>query len=185
MRAARVLVLVAGVIVAREVGSVGANADVPASIPPAAARPPARLALPARLPVRRVALPVLAYHRIDVPHAGLSALTRKLTVHPADFERQMTWLKTRGFSTLTQRELYEVLIHGRLPRRKPVVITFDDGYRNVVGKASPVLLRLGFHATAYVITSRISNGDPSFLTWPLLRSLASRRRDRVAHRFAR
>lgn len=158
------LVLVAGAI-ATVMGSRAVAARAPS---------PGALELPAQLPSRRIVLPVLMYHRIDVPNARLSALTRKLTVHPADFERQMTWLKTRGFTALTQEEVYKALMHGRSLRRKPVVITFDDGYRNVFGKASPILARLGFHATAYVISSRISNGDPSFLTWPLLRSLERR-----------
>ena len=60
-----------------------------------------------------------------------------------------------------------------LPGR-PILITFDDGYRDVFFRASPVLRRLGFRATAYVVSGRISAGDPSFLTWPLLRALERR-----------
>ena len=48
------------------------------------------------------------------------------------------------------------------------MITFDDGYRDVLWHAAPVLHRLHMPATEYVITGRISNGDPSFLTWPEL-----------------
>jgi peptidoglycan/xylan/chitin deacetylase (PgdA/CDA1 family) len=40
--------------------------------------------------------------------------------------------------------------------------------------ASPILGSLGLRATAYVITDRISNGDPSFLTWGRLRALEAR-----------
>jgi peptidoglycan/xylan/chitin deacetylase (PgdA/CDA1 family) len=54
------------------------------------------------------------------------------------------------------------------------MITFDDGYRDVFFKASPTLLRHGMRATAYVVSSRISGGDPSFLTWPLLHALERR-----------
>jgi peptidoglycan/xylan/chitin deacetylase (PgdA/CDA1 family) len=52
-----------------------------------------------------------------------------------------------------------------------VLITFDDGYRDVLGEAAPVLRRLHMHATAFVITGRISGPDPSFLTWGELRRL--------------
>ena len=51
------------------------------------------------------------------------------------------------------------------------VITFDDGYRDVLGKASPVLEHLRMPATAYVIADRISASDPSFLTWGNLHAL--------------
>jgi peptidoglycan/xylan/chitin deacetylase (PgdA/CDA1 family) len=54
------------------------------------------------------------------------------------------------------------------------MITFDDGYRDVWGKASAVLARLHMPATAYIITNRISGPDPSFLTWGDLRSLERR-----------
>ena len=54
------------------------------------------------------------------------------------------------------------------------MITFDDGYRDVFFKASPALKRFGMRATAYVITERISAGDPNFLTWPLLQALENR-----------
>jgi peptidoglycan/xylan/chitin deacetylase (PgdA/CDA1 family) len=57
---------------------------------------------------------------------------------------------------------------------KPMMITFDDGYRDVFGKASSTLERLGLHATAYVITDRVSGRDASFLTWGLLKGLERR-----------
>jgi peptidoglycan/xylan/chitin deacetylase (PgdA/CDA1 family) len=101
-------------------------------------------------------------------------LPRGLTVHPAVFSRQMTWLKRQGYRTITQRELFEALMCGRPFGPKPIVITFDDGYRDVFFKASPVLKRLGMRATAYVVSGRISGRDPSFLTWPLLHALERR-----------
>jgi peptidoglycan/xylan/chitin deacetylase (PgdA/CDA1 family) len=54
------------------------------------------------------------------------------------------------------------------------VITFDDGYRDVLGKAAAVLARLGLHAVAYVISGRVSGPDPSFLAGPQLRALERR-----------
>jgi peptidoglycan/xylan/chitin deacetylase (PgdA/CDA1 family) len=49
--------------------------------------------------------------------------------------------------------------------------TFDDGYRDVLWNAVPVLTRLRMPATAYVITGRVSGPDSSFLTWGELRAL--------------
>jgi peptidoglycan/xylan/chitin deacetylase (PgdA/CDA1 family) len=51
------------------------------------------------------------------------------------------------------------------------MITFDDGYRDVLWNAAPILHRLHMPATAYVITGRISGSDSSFLTWGELRQL--------------
>jgi peptidoglycan/xylan/chitin deacetylase (PgdA/CDA1 family) len=132
------------------------------------------LRLPASLPSREIVVPILMYHRINVPAPSAPAATRRLTVSPVVFARQMAWLKRHGYRTITQRELFGALMCGRRLGPRPIMITFDDGYRDAFFKASPTLLRLGMHATAYVISGRISNGDPSFLTWPLLHALESR-----------
>jgi peptidoglycan/xylan/chitin deacetylase (PgdA/CDA1 family) len=52
-----------------------------------------------------------------------------------------------------------------------VLITFDDGYRDVLWQAAPVLHRLHMPAIEFVITDRISGSDTSFLTWPQLARL--------------
>jgi peptidoglycan/xylan/chitin deacetylase (PgdA/CDA1 family) len=132
---------------------------------------PAVLHLPAAPPERVLDVPILMYHRIDLHQPGLPPITLRLTVDPADFSAQMRWLVSHGFHTITQRQLFDALERGaRLPP-KPVLITFDDGYRDVLGKALPVLRRLHLRATAYVITGRISGGDSSFLTWGMLSRL--------------
>jgi peptidoglycan/xylan/chitin deacetylase (PgdA/CDA1 family) len=135
---------------------------------------PCALRLPVRLPDRQVVVPILMYHRINVVTPSTPAESRGLTVHPADFARQMTWLKHHGYRTVSQRELFEALMCGGPLGPKPIMITFDDGYRDVFFKASPVLARLGMRATAYVVSGRISGSDPSFLTWPLLHALERR-----------
>jgi peptidoglycan/xylan/chitin deacetylase (PgdA/CDA1 family) len=132
------------------------------------------LQFPSPLPDRTRVVPILMYHRINVVDASTPEITRRLTVHPDIFRRQMKWLKRHGYRTLTQRRLFDGLMCGRRLGRKPILITFDDGYRDAYSNASPVLARLEMRATAYVITGRISGSDPSFLTWPQLRRLERR-----------
>lgn len=140
--------------------------------PPPARRPAiTRLALPAALPSRTLRIPILMYHRIDVLRPSLPAITRSLTVAPADFAAQMRWLVAHGYHAVTQLQLFEALEHGKRLPAKPVVITFDDGYRDVLFNAAPVLKRLRMPATAYVITDRISGPDVSFLSWAMLHAL--------------
>jgi peptidoglycan/xylan/chitin deacetylase (PgdA/CDA1 family) len=132
---------------------------------------PARLALPRVLPARTVVAPILMYHRVAPYSARLTAMTNALTVSPGQFAAEMRWLHAAGFHAVSQQQLFDALEHGvRLPRR-PILITFDDGYRDVLENAAPVLHRLQMPATAYVITSRISGPDSSFLTWDELRLL--------------
>ena len=132
---------------------------------------PARLALPRPLPARTRTVPILMYHRIAPYSPRLTAMTNALTVSPGEFAAEMRWLHRAGFHALSQEQLFAALEQGkRLPPR-PVLITFDDGYRDVLWNAAPVLHRLHMPATAYVITSRISGSDSSFLTWDELGSL--------------
>jgi peptidoglycan/xylan/chitin deacetylase (PgdA/CDA1 family) len=114
------------------------------------------------------------YHRVNVARPSAPAMTRRLTVHPAVFARQMAWLRNHGYRAITQQELFEALMCGRPLGPRPIMITFDDGYRDTLYKASPILARLDMPATAYVIAGRTSNGDPSFLTWGMLQTLERR-----------
>jgi peptidoglycan/xylan/chitin deacetylase (PgdA/CDA1 family) len=110
-------------------------------------------------------VPVLAYHRVrPLPSS-------KLTVEPRVFEAQMEWLAAHGFHAITDRRLLDALDRRTALPRRPVLITFDDGYADVLHYAAPVLQRLHWPATAFVITDRVSGSDSSFLTWRQLHEL--------------
>jgi peptidoglycan/xylan/chitin deacetylase (PgdA/CDA1 family) len=111
------------------------------------------------------------YHRVGALSPREPAITNALTVPTAEFAAQMEWLSRAGFHAVSELQLYDALERGRPLPPKPVLITFDDGYRDVLWNAAPILHRLHMPAIAYVITARISDGDPSFLTWPELANL--------------
>jgi peptidoglycan/xylan/chitin deacetylase (PgdA/CDA1 family) len=129
------------------------------------------LRLPSPLPARTIDLPVLMYHRIGPVLPTLPAITQRLTVDPDAFAAQMEWLKAHRFHAVTPLQAFEALEYGKPLPSKPVLITFDDGYRDVLWHAAPVLHRLQMPAIEFVITDRISGTDPSFLTWPQLTRL--------------
>jgi peptidoglycan/xylan/chitin deacetylase (PgdA/CDA1 family) len=123
------------------------------------------LHLPRLLPDRLLEVPILLYHRIDRERPTLSPITQRLTIDPADFAAQMTWIKRHGFHALTQRQLFAGLEEGAPLPCRPLVVTFDDGYADVFDNAAPVLGRLGMPATMYVITDRPSLQNSGFLRW--------------------
>ncbi|MFD9900340.1 polysaccharide deacetylase family protein [Mesorhizobium sp. NPDC059025] len=97
-------------------------------------------------------IPILAYHQVDVV-VDCGSPIRSLTVKPADFLRQMTWLKRAGWGGLSIRDLLPYLkgdMSGRV-----FGITFDDGFRNVHTHALPILETLGFTATTYLVSRQI------------------------------
>ena len=127
--------------------------------------------LPRFHPPHAVRVPILMYHRVGSSPATAPAVTKALTVGPRDFAAQMRWLHASGFHAITQGQLLGAQLLGLPLPRRPVLITFDDGYRDVLWNAAPLLHRLRMPATMYVITGRVGAGDPSFLTWPEIRRL--------------
>ncbi|EGX54756.1 polysaccharide deacetylase, partial [Streptomyces zinciresistens K42] len=94
-------------------------------------------------------VPILMYHAVG--HAPAAAI-RALSVSPEAFAAQMALLAERGFTPVTTARLAAAWRGGpHLPDR-PVLITFDDGYRGVHRHALPVLRRYGFRATVFVTT---------------------------------
>jgi len=91
-----------------------------------------RLALPR--PLRRtLRVPILMYHRIGLSGARTPAMTRALTVPAVVFGAQMRWLERNGFHAITQVQFFDALEHGAPLPKRPVMITFDDGYTDVCG----------------------------------------------------
>ncbi len=97
-------------------------------------------------------IPILMYHQIDAPPPRGTPL-RGLIVAPSSFAWQMRMLKLMGYRGLSMRDLEPYL--GGDKQGKVVGITFDDGYKNNVQHALPVLQRQGFTATCYGVSSMI------------------------------
>jgi peptidoglycan/xylan/chitin deacetylase (PgdA/CDA1 family) len=85
-------------------------------------------------------VPVLMYHLIQSDYAGIP--DRDLYVGARTFHRQMEFLRRHGFQAVTLSQVEDAWSHrGTLPRR-PIVLTFDDGYRSQYKAAFPLLRRM-------------------------------------------
>ncbi len=95
------------------------------------------------------------------------------TTSVTEFERQMEFLKSHGYHSVTLDELVEWQNGRRDLPDKPVVITFDDGEESAYDLALPILARVGFRATLFVVTSKVgTNWDyVRCLDWDRLREL--------------
>lgn len=87
-------------------------------------------------------VPILEYHVLGAPPEG--APYPELYVGRTDFEKQMDWLEEHGYEAVTLEQVEEAWYHsGKLPP-KPVVISFDDGYRPQYTFALPTLRKHGW-----------------------------------------
>jgi peptidoglycan/xylan/chitin deacetylase (PgdA/CDA1 family) len=113
-----------------------------------AAAPPIVLA-PGPLAIR---VPILMYHYVRVNPEAHDRMGFALSVTPADFAAQMTWLARNGYHPITTNELYSYLSGARGLPSRPVILTFDDGYADFYNTALPILRSHDFTAVAYVVS---------------------------------
>jgi peptidoglycan/xylan/chitin deacetylase (PgdA/CDA1 family) len=85
----------------------------------------------------RPAVPVLMYH--VVTKAPADAAYPGLYVPRSELVGETAWLGSHGYRAVTLKEVFDAWDgHARLPA-KPVVLSFDDGYRSQFVNALPVL----------------------------------------------
>ena len=87
-------------------------------------------------------VPILEYHVLGAPPP--EAPYPELYVTRPDFHRQMNWLEEHGYEAVTLEMVEHAWYHGGTLPAKPVVISFDDGYRPQFTYALPELRRHGW-----------------------------------------
>jgi peptidoglycan/xylan/chitin deacetylase (PgdA/CDA1 family) len=87
-------------------------------------------------------VPILEYHVLGA--APTDAPYPELYVTRPDFHRQMDWLDEHGYEAVTLEAVEEAWYHGGALPAKPVVISFDDGYRPQFTYALPELRKHGW-----------------------------------------
>ncbi len=110
-------------------------------------RPPARLAAE-----RVCSVPILMYHRIAAD--GPVALER-YRVAPDLFAAQMAGLHRAGYRTIGLGDWITAKARRESLPGKPVILTFDDGYRDFLTAAMPVLRTHGFFASVFLVADCI------------------------------
>jgi peptidoglycan/xylan/chitin deacetylase (PgdA/CDA1 family) len=108
----------------------GTSGPPPASLGPASGKPSTK-------PV-----PILMYHVIHSPPAG--AKFPDLYVPPAEFDAQVKALQDAGYKGVTLDQVESAWAKGTPLPAKPIVLSFDDGYRSQYAKARPTLQRAGW-----------------------------------------
>jgi len=93
------------------------------------------------------------YHQVgefDAPHSHRSGYC-----HVRRFRAQLAYFKHFGYHVVSLDDAYAGLFLGRPLPPRPVVLTFDDGYRNFYEYALPALHEHGYPAAVFVITDLI------------------------------
>jgi peptidoglycan/xylan/chitin deacetylase (PgdA/CDA1 family) len=109
-------------------------------------------------------LSVLLYHRIDDRRRPDFYGEGGLCVTPARFAEQLDYLVT-NYSVVSLEQCISWISYGaRLPER-PVLITFDDGYRDNFLNALPALVTRRLSAVVFVATGFVGDAAAFYWDW--------------------
>lgn len=103
------------------------------------------------------------YHHIQTAEQAKKRGQGGLSVDPAWFQKQMEYLKTKGYSVITMKQLIGFFDSGINLPAKPVMITLDDGYEDNFTEAWPILKSYGYIATIFTPTGLVNN--PDYFSW--------------------
>lgn len=117
-------------------------------------------------------VPVLMYHRVGEAH---NSWEDRYCVSAQRFASQMKALADAGYRAVPAKALVEWIEGGAALPKGSFVLTFDDGFRGVLEHASPVLQRLGWPMTIFLVSDLLGQVDhwtrtsnPDGRTYPLL-----------------
>ncbi len=98
-------------------------------------------------------IPILLYHSVS---DEANRAYERFNIAPAALRAHLDVIAGEDFTPITVTTLVEAWKQGRPPSvRRPVVITFDDGFTDFFVEAMPAVLEHGFAATIYVVAGLI------------------------------
>jgi peptidoglycan/xylan/chitin deacetylase (PgdA/CDA1 family) len=130
---------------------------------------------------REVCVPILTYHHIGYAPSDADELRLGLTTSPELFEQHLKLFQDNGIVAISLKDLqYALALGWPLPERR-VIITMDDGYDDIYQYAFPLLQKYGVHATLFIPTQFIDDGQPGYMTWPQIEEMSRAGNDIEPH----
>ena len=124
-------------------------------------------------------VPILVFHSVRPRGAPMEGARGELTLEAEVFDRGLAELRASGCTAIRCAQLFDHLQHGAPLPPRPVLLTFDDGWRDTWTVATPILARHGFVATLFVATDLLERdhapgigGVTGYLAAHELRTLA-------------
>ena len=116
-----------------------------------------------------VAVPIIVYHGVRPNYTGETSEVKRYTIEPQILDRELAYLHDNKYNVISLTELYKYFDDGVPLPPKPIVLTFDDGWKNQYIYAFPLLKKYGFTATFFIFTNAI--GHKNFLSWDQVKEM--------------
>lgn len=121
---------------------------------------------PTLTPLESIDAPILVYHYVEIVLDEKDTIRKSLNTPPYLFIKQLETLKNAGYTFITASQLLDMLDGKIQLLQKPVLITFDDGYRDFYTDVFPILKKYNIKATIYVVSDFINKPNYMF-AWQL------------------
>lgn len=121
------------------------------------------------LAAEKLDLPILVYHIVRPSYPNDSAAVRALALTPETFDAELHYLKTNNYHVITFADLEDHYAADKSLPEKPIILSFDDGWKNQFVYALPILEKYRYPATFFVFTNKINHRN--FLSWDNLKEM--------------
>jgi len=118
-----------------------------------------------------IKVPILVYHSMSPYYPSESEYVKKFDVEPDNFDKQMRYLKENGYTVIPFDSLIRYFSDNLSLPKKPIILTFDDGWESQYRYAFPILKKYNNTATFFIFTNAI--GHKHFLTWPQIKEFVA------------
>ncbi len=124
-----------------------------------------------------IRVPVIMYHHVtrDKEKAG------NYTVTTEELESDLSYLKSKGYSAVTPKDLIDYVNSDVSLPEKPILLTFDDGFESYYALAKPLFEKHNMKSSVYIIGdaadlyTRVCDHNISYsnLNWDHIKELVS------------
>lgn len=116
-------------------------------------------------------IPILLYHYVEYVKDRGDKIRISLNIEPDIFDAQVKTLKEAGYTFLTPNQIPNFFNDKINLPKKPIILTFDDGYRDFYTDVFPILKKYNVKAVAYIVPGFL--GKPNNLTHSQLKEIAN------------
>lgn len=99
-------------------------------------------------------LPVLMYHKVTN-----ASFTDYLTISQKQLQHHFSYLQKKSYTAIFLSQLIDHLEKGTPLPLKPILLTFDDGYKNNYTFLYPLLEKYEMKANIFLVVNRIQSED--------------------------
>ena len=120
-------------------------------------------------------VPVLMYHHVEPWSQAIALGQTSLAVDSNIFNEQMQYLSNHGYNTIFADDLVNALLNKTQLPPKTVVVTLDDGYKDVYEYAFPTAQKYNIKLNVMIPTGLmgVSSGTNTYFDWNELDSMVS------------